>query len=55
MSETQFTTHGNMPTTQEPYNRKLISDALRKQLGVPGIEAQEEQRKGYDKARGSGK
>ncbi len=45
---TQFHTQKN-PTTQKPYNRTLISDALRKQLGVPVLAAQEEQRKQYDK------
>jgi hypothetical protein len=43
---TQF--HLQNPTTQEPYNRMLISDALRRQLGVPSLAAQEQQRKKYD-------
>lgn len=45
---TQFDTKPNEPTTPEPYNRGLISDALRRQLGVPSQAAQEEQRKQYD-------
>lgn len=49
---TQFYTKKNEPTTQEPYNRSLISDALRKQLGVPSQAAQEEQRKADDRERG---
>jgi hypothetical protein len=48
---TQFFLKTNQPTTQEPYNRSLISDALRKQLGVPSEAAQEEQRKQYDAER----
>lgn len=31
--------------TQEPFNRDLISDALRRQLGVPSLSAQQEQQK----------
>jgi hypothetical protein len=46
---TQFFPKENGPTTQEPYNRELISDALRRQLGVPSLAAQEEQKKKYDK------
>jgi len=45
---TQFYIKPNAPTTQEPYNRALISDALRRQFGVPTQTAQEEQRKQYD-------
>jgi hypothetical protein len=45
---TQFYTKPGEPATQEPYNRGLISDALRHQLGVPSQAAQEEQRKQYD-------
>lgn len=40
---TQFPTMINGKSTQEPYNRGLISDALRKSLGVPSQAAQEEQ------------
>jgi hypothetical protein len=49
---TQFHTSKDQPTTQEPYNRALISDAFRRQLGVPVTAAQEEQRKKYDMERG---
>lgn len=49
---TQFLAHGKEPTTQEPYNRELVSDALRRQLGVPSLAAQEEQTKQYDHERG---
>jgi hypothetical protein len=45
---TQFYTKPNEPATQEPYNRGLVSDALRRELGVPSQAAQEEQRKKYD-------
>ena len=38
---TQFHQLPNQKPTQEPYNRKLISDALRSQLGVPSQAAQE--------------
>jgi hypothetical protein len=48
---TQFLTPPNQPATQEPYNRTLISDALRHQLGVPSQSAQEDQRKQYDAQR----
>ena len=48
---TQFWFHGKEPVTQEPYNRTLIPDSLRRQLGVPGQATQEEQRKGYEKDR----
>jgi hypothetical protein len=43
---TQFVTK-SMPATQEPYNRDLISDALRLQLGVPTLSVQLEQLKDY--------
>jgi hypothetical protein len=48
---TQFFTRPNEPSTQEPYDRTLISDALRRQLGVPSQPAQEERRKQYDAER----
>jgi hypothetical protein len=48
---TQFYTKPNESATQEPYNRGLISDALRRELGVPSEAAQEEQRKQYDAER----
>ena len=48
---TQYFTRPNEPATQEPYDRTLISDALRRQLGVPSQAAQEERRKQYDAER----
>lgn len=36
------------PATQEPYNRFLISDSLRRMLNVPSLAAQEELRKQYE-------
>ena len=45
---TQFFFKPNEPTTQEPYNRTLIPDSLRLDLGVPSQAAQEEQRKRYN-------
>ena len=42
---TQFTTPAGKPTTQEPYDRALVSDALREALGVPPLAAQEERRR----------
>jgi hypothetical protein len=38
----------DQPTTQEPYDRALIADSLRRALGVPSLAAQEEQRRKYD-------
>lgn len=49
---TQFRWPQGKATTQDPYNRTLISDALRRQLGVPGLEQQEIQRKQTDQQRG---
>jgi len=48
---TQFVMNANQRTTQEPYNRGLIPDALRRSLGVPSQASQEEQRKRYDAER----
>lgn len=45
---TQFHTPKDAPTTQEPYDRMLVSDALRRQLDVPSLAAQEQQSKQYD-------
>ncbi len=42
----------NQPTSQNPYNRVLISDSFRRQLGVPTQAAQDAQRKQYDTQRG---
>lgn len=48
---TQFNTNPNEPVTQDPYNRALISDSLRRELGVPPQAMQEEQRKKYEAER----
>jgi hypothetical protein len=48
---TQFFYPPNAPVTQEPYQRGLIPDALRRQLGVPGQATQEEQRKQFEAER----
>lgn len=40
---TQF--KGNKDATQEPFNRNLISDALRRELGVPSLSKQLEQQR----------
>jgi len=45
---TQFLTKPKQATTQEPYNRSLVSDAVRRYLGVPSQAEQEGQRKRYD-------
>lgn len=46
---TQYRTPENAEATQEPYDRALISDALRGALGVPPQAEQEETRKGYSR------
>lgn len=38
---TQFMLPKGEPVSQEPYNHKLISDALRQQLGIPPLAAQQ--------------
>lgn len=48
---TQFSFTDNSPATQEPYNKSLITDELRKQLGVPTLEEQQAQRKQLESAR----
>ena len=45
---TQFMTPPGKHATQEPYNRTLISDQLRKELQVPSQAEQEVRRNGYD-------
>ena len=40
---TQFSRDSDGTATQQPYNRDLIADALRRQLGVPSLAAQQEQ------------
>ena len=42
---TQFKSGVNDEATQEPYNRDVIADELRRQLGVPSLAAQQEQLK----------
>lgn len=44
---TQFNSR-TMPTTQEPYDRILVSDALRRALGVPPLAEQERQRARFE-------
>jgi len=46
---TQFSSR-NGKWTQDPYNRTLISDALRQALNVPPLDEQEAQRKRYEAA-----
>ncbi len=52
---TQFRTLAKDPTTQNPYDRSLVSDSLRRELGVPIQSMQDDQRKQYDVERGVGK
>ena len=52
---TQFNTPDGRATTMEPYDRTLISDALRHELEVPVQAMQEERRQQYDRDRGLGK
>lgn len=47
---TQFYNPKDAPWTQEPYNRTLISDELRRQLGVPSQAAQQKQLEEYKSA-----
>ena len=51
---TQYKVLNKDPSTQEPYNRSLISDALRAYLGVPDQKSQENQRHQFDVQRGVG-
>jgi hypothetical protein len=41
---TQYRMPGEEPATQEPYDRTLVSDALRKLIGVP-VQAEQEKRR----------
>jgi hypothetical protein len=41
---TQFRSPAGQPTTQDPFDRALVSDALRAALGVPPQAAQEQRR-----------
>lgn len=52
---TQFMTPKVTPTTQEPYDRTLISDSLRHLLDVPSLAAQEQRCKQYDAERDAAK
>ena len=45
---TQFLNKSGGRSSQEPYDRALVSDALRRQLGVPSLAEQEKQRKEYE-------
>jgi hypothetical protein len=47
---TQFKTSNSGPVSQEPYDRALISDALRRLLGVPDQKGQEAQMAGFEAA-----
>jgi hypothetical protein len=44
---TQFKSTADKTATQEPYNPNLIDDALRRELGVPSIAEQEQQRQSF--------
>ena len=48
---TQFITPEGKATTQDLYNRTLFPDALRRQLQVPDLPAQQIQRQQYDSQR----
>jgi hypothetical protein len=45
---TQYSWNNQDPTTQDPYNRELISDPLRQALHVPTLAEQETRRKQID-------
>jgi hypothetical protein len=45
---TQFTAPPGKTTTQEPYDRTIVSDSLRSALGVPSIPDQEKQRQEFE-------
>ena len=47
---TQFVGNSGSPQTQEPFNRDLISDSLRAELGVPSLANQQEQLKSMNSA-----
>lgn len=51
---TQYKVLNKDPSTQNPYNRSLISDALRAYMGVPDQKSQENQRLQFDVQRGVG-
>jgi hypothetical protein len=45
---TQYSTPPGQPTTQEPYDRELVSDALREALSVPDRAGQEKKRAEFE-------
>ena len=47
---TQFLGNPGSPQTQDPFNRELISDSLRAELGVPSLADQQEQLKSMNAA-----
>jgi hypothetical protein len=49
---TQYKTLPDQPSTQELYDRGLISDAIRSYMGVPDQTVQQTQRHQYDVERG---
>ncbi len=51
---TQYKVLNKDPSTQEPYDRSLVSDALRAYMGVPDQKSQEDQRHQLDVQRGVG-
>lgn len=48
---TQYSMPDGQPTNQEPYDRTLVSDALRSALGVPSLEEQEARRAEFEQSR----
>lgn len=48
---TQYHWQDKQPATQEPYDRTLLSDAMRQATGVPTLAQQERRRAGYDEGR----
>jgi len=48
---TQFKTAAQNKMTQEPYDKSLIPDLVRAELGVPDLAAQQEQLKSFEAAR----
>jgi hypothetical protein len=45
---TQYILPDDKPATQEPYDRALLSDAMRRALSVPPLSEQEKKRQEYD-------
>lgn len=48
---TQFNSLNNGPLTQDPYDRSVVSDALRMALGVPALKDQEKRRQKFEAER----